>query len=95
MSKQFNKIIDQILIQEHDIECCGMTADRVILGKGVYDILNVVSDYQRPPVEYSSGNIAYAMGLPVTIDYQNKWLIKVCCGLETDVGKLLFPEITD
>lgn len=97
VSNQFDQVITQIMMQDHDIKCYGMQPNRVILGKYIYDILEREFRYSKYSVieHYKDDNVAYVIGLPITIDIQNKWLIKVCYGFEMDGKELLYADKID
>ena len=94
-SDRFNKIIETILTQECSIQMHGIEPDRVILGVNIYDILisdanmNIEVKFAKP------SKYDLVIGLPITVDYVNKWLIKVCYGFEADGEQLLFPNVKD
>lgn len=81
-------------MQDEHLKRFDFEPNRVILGSNVYDILNrdfrsmicYDADY------FAKGSKATVMGIPVTIDYENKWLIEVCYGFEWDGKELLYPD---
>lgn len=101
LEEQFHKIIDNIMWQDYHIKALyDLQPNRIILGKYVYDILATASDaiWHRAEickVAKNSDIEAYVIGLPVTVDYNNKWIIEVCYGLKHDGKQLLYPDKID
>ena len=97
VSRQFDQVMTQIAMQDHEIKVWGAEPNRVILGRYIYDILEREFRYGRYSVieHYKDDNAPYVMGMPITVDNQNKWLIKVCYGFETDGKELLYPDKID
>ena len=94
-SRQFDKIIQNIMMQDYSIRRLGIDPNRVVLGKSVYDILhadfNGMLDFKLEG-HNPYGMNAYVCGLPVTIDHDNKWIIEVCYGFERDGRDILYPD---
>ena len=98
VSAHTDKIITQIKMQEYNISRFGMEPNGVILGRRIYDFLDREFNYgvRYSMIEhYKNDNAEYVVGLPITIDERNRWLIKVCYGLETDGKELLYPDKID
>lgn len=97
-TEQYYKIIDNIIWQNEGIRnLYDIQPNRIILGKNVYDILLTASCSSWNPVkiniEIKNCEIEeYVMGLPVTVDYRNKWLIEVCYGSNCYGKDLLYPN---
>ena len=89
--EQFEKIIDKIYMQSYAIKgLWGIEPNRIVLGKYVYDILkagsnNYVYCAEHLKTDVTDSNIEeFVIGLPITVDYDNKWVIEVCYGCEAD-----------
>ena len=98
VSRKVDQVITQLKMQEYDMSRFGLEPNRVILGRYIYDILEREFRYGRYSViEHYNDNdtVAYMMGLPITIDEKNKWLIKMCSGFEMDGKDLLYPDKID
>lgn len=97
VSRKFDQVITQLKMQEYDMSRFGLEPNRVILGRYIYDILEKEFRYGRYSVieHYKDDYVAYMMGLPITIDEKNKWLIKMCSGFEMDGKDLLYPDKID
>ncbi len=77
-----SKIINNLLKQADSLYMVGIQPSRVILGIEVVKILKAYVDtfvYSANPKD----NFLF-MGLPVTIDYDNKWILMACAGNECD-----------
>lgn len=98
ISAQTDKIITHIQMQKYEVNRWGMEPNRVILGRRIYDTLDREFNYgvRCSMIEhYANDNAEYVVGLPITIDERNRWLIKVCYGFETDGKELLYPDKID
>ena len=97
VSRRFDQVIMQLKMQDHDIRRWGAEPNRVILGRYIYDILE--REYMRcrySVIEhYKDEYVPYVIGLPITIDEKDKWLIQVCSGFKMDGKDLLYPDKID
>lgn len=93
-SRRFEQIMFNIEMQDEYLKRFGFEPNRIILGSSVYDILS--RDFRGMIYHYADcftkGSKATVMGMPVTVDYENKWLIEVCHGFEWDGRDILYPD---
>lgn len=92
--RQFERIIFNIEMQDAYLKNFGFEPNRIILGSNVYDILHrdFHSMFYCNMDYFTKGSKATVMGMPVTIDYENEWLIEVCHGFEWDGRDILYPD---
>lgn len=79
----YEKIVNNLMNQYDYIQMYGGCPNRVILG---IEILKILDAYCRSYYfEYKAydGSCLF-MGLPVTVDYKDKWIMMVCAGNESD-----------
>lgn len=95
-TKRFDKIIWNIMMQDHEIRNLGVEPNRVILGERVFDILhrdfNSMIDFSLEKYKGSDGMNASVCGMPITVDHDNKWIIEVCYGFEWDGKEIVYQD---
>lgn len=97
VSRRFDQIIMQLKMQDYDLRRFDIEPNRVILGRYIYDILETEFRCGRYSVieHHIDDFTPYVIGLPITIDDKNKWLIQVCSGFTMDGKDLLYPDKID
>lgn len=82
------KIQNSIIVQKTYLEqVVNLKAERIVLGKNVYGMLNDGLD-----LENGKNNMMF--DLPIAIDCNDDWLIAVCHGTKANAQNL-FEEIED
>ena len=82
------KIQNSIIVQKTYLEqVVNLKAERIVLGKKVYEMLNDGLD-----LENDKNNMLF--DLPIAIDCNDDWLIAVCQGCKANAQNL-FKEIED
>ena len=77
------------LNNEYDyLRMCNQYPNRVILGIEIVKILETYCNNYILGYKAWDGNFLI-MGLPVTVDYKDKWIMMVCAGNERDGRYLL------
>ena len=86
----YEKIINNLMNQVDWLRICNQMPNRVILGIEIVKILNAYcKDYYFEYKVYDDS--CFVMGIPVTIDYKDKWIMMVCAGNESD-GKYVLRQ---
>lgn len=79
----YGNIINCLINQRDYLYMHNQMPNRVILGIKIAEILKSYgTDYYFEYKAYDDN--FFIMGLPVTIDYKDKWIIMVCAGNESD-----------
>lgn len=73
------KIIANLINQSDYLYNQGLEPSRVILGERIVNILRLYHTNNILTYEPIDKECSF-MGLPVTIDYQDKWILMVCVG---------------
>lgn len=86
----YEKIINNLMNQSDYMHMRNQYPNRVILG---IEIVKILEAYCRDCYfEYKYDGSDSFMGLPVTIDYKDKWIMMVCVGNESDGKYVLRKE---
>lgn len=83
MMSNYEKIVNNLMSEIHYWRIRNLEPGRIILGVEIASILkNCRSDYM---LNFEvADDICLIMGIPVTVDYKNKWVLMVCVGNEWD-----------
>lgn len=87
----YEKICNNLMNQGDWLLAVNKLPNRVILGVEIAKILDTY--HKNCYLEYkpSDGSFLF-MGLPVTVDYQDRWIMMVCTGNESDGRYVLRKE---
>lgn len=83
MMSDYGKIVNNLMNEIYYWRVRNLEPSRIILGVEIVSILkNYCSDYM---LNFEvTDDICFIMGIPVTIDYENKWVLMVCVGNASD-----------
>ena len=83
MMSNYGKIVNNLMNEIYYWRVRNLEPSRIILGVEIASILkNCCSDYM---LNFEvADDICLIMGIPVTVDYKNKWVLMVCVGNEWD-----------
>lgn len=84
--KDYGKIVDNLMNQIYYWRVRNIEPTRIILGIEIVKILQSSTYYLHESIDY---DIVEFMGIPVTIDYKNKWIVMACAGKEWDMRNFL------
>lgn len=79
----YEKIVNNLMYQGDWLLTRNQIPNRVVLG---VEIVKILESYNRSYYfEYKAHDGSFMFrGLPVTVDYQDKWIMMVCAGNESD-----------
>jgi len=84
--KDYEKIFINLMNQIYDWRARNIEPTRIILGTEIVKILHNSTCHIYEATDYG---VVEFMGIPVTIDYKNKWIIMACDGEEWDMRNFL------
>lgn len=83
MMSNYGKIVNNLMNEIYYWRVRNLEPSRIILGEEIVSILkSCCLDYM---LNFEvADDICLIMGIPVTVDYKNKWVLMVCVGNEWD-----------
>ena len=82
----YGKIVDNLMNQIYYWRVHNIEPARIILGIEIVKILHSSTRYIYESIDY---DVVEFIGIPVTIDYKNKWIAMACAGKEWDMRNFL------